>query len=65
LIASFRTIGGQSALSSAMQPDLTAVRWATLAILATLMPLEEAQAEIPISLGLVLAVDSSISVDGY
>ena len=48
-----------------MQPDLKAVPRAILAILAALMPLEEAQAEIPISLELVLAVDTSISVDGY
>lgn len=37
----------------------------TLATLAILMPLEEARAETPVSLELVLAVDSSYSVDGF
>ncbi len=52
-----------------MQSDLKP--WAIPAILAmlvtpaTLAPLEDAHAEIPVSLELVLAVDSSMSVDGY
>ena len=48
-----------------MQPDLKAAPWAVLAVLATLLPLEAASAETPVSLELVLAVDSSISVDGF
>lgn len=49
-----------------MQSDLKP--WPIPAILAMLMilaPLEDARSETPVSLELVLAVDSSMSVDGY
>ncbi|MCH7941765.1 MAG: DUF1194 domain-containing protein [Proteobacteria bacterium] len=39
--------------------------WAIMVALAILMPLEDARAEIPISLELVFAVDTSMSIDGY
>lgn len=48
-----------------MAPELKALRWVIPATLAVLLSVEAARAETPVSVELVLALDSSISVDGF